>query len=324
MSTLTARYVHATLRAVPESRRDDIGAELRASINDMIDARVADGEPDEVAERAVLTELGEPGRLASAYTGSPLHLIGPRYFLVWKRLMLNLLAWVPAIVAVVVVVIKLLEEAETSDVIGAAISATFTTAIQIALWTTLVFAILERVDVEDGIQEWTVDNLAEVPGERAVSLGDAVGGAAFIVLMMVALVGQHFRSWIEGPDGEDVPILNPDLWSGWLPFLLGALVVSLLIELWKYRLGRWTWPIAWTTIAASSAFALPVAWLADRDELISPEVRDLIGVAPNNVIVIGALLILAWEIGEAIYMTWRGRAAAAEPTTEFMSAGSVR
>ena len=324
MSSLTDRYVHATLRTVSEARRGDIGAELRDSIDDMIDARIADEEGAEDAERAVLTELGEPGRLASAYTGSPLHLIGPRYFLVWKKLIINLLTWVPALVAVVVVVIKLLEEADAGDVVGAAISAIFTSAIQIALWTTLVFAILERVDVENGIQEWTVDNLPEMPGERPISLGDAVGSASWIVLMMVALVGQHFRSWVEGPDGDDVPILNPDLWSGWLPFLLAMLAVSLLIELWKYRLGRWTWPVAWVTIAASAAFALPVAWLANRDELVSSEVRDLIGVAPNNVIVIGTLLILAWEIGEAIYMTWRGRAGAGESSTEFMSAGSVR
>lgn len=325
MTNLTDRYVHATLRSVPEARRGDIGAELRGSIEDMIEARVDAGDPAEDAERAVLTELGEPGRLASEYAGSPLLLIGPRYFLVWKKLITTLLIWIPATVGIVVAVIQLVDNADAGDVIGEGISAAFTTAFQIALWTTVTFAILERVDVQDGIEEWTVDKLPEVPGRRTVSLGDFVGSAAFIVLAMAWMAVQNFRSWVKGPDGDDVPILDPSLWSSWMPFLLGALAVSLLAEVWKYRVGRWTWPIAGVTIAASAAFALPVAWLADRGELISPAFRDVVDAGDlDRFIVIGALGVLAWEIGEAVVMTWRGRSAAgSEVAAEFESAERV-
>lgn len=306
MTTLTDRYVYATLRSVPEKERADIGAELRGSIEDMIEARRDAGDSAQAAERAVLTELGEPGRLASEYSGKSLQLIGPRYFLVWKRLNLNLLAWVPATVGAIVGVVQVFEESDLGDGIGAVISAIFTTAFQILFWSTLTFAILDRVDVEDGIEGWTVDKLPQIPGARSVSLGDAAGSSAFIILMMVALVGQHFRSWVEGSDGDDVPVLNPDLWSGWLPFLLGALVVSLVIEVWKYRVGRWTWPIAGATIAASAAFALPVAWLAHQDELFNLDFLAVVDGLNGTPIVIGALAVLAWEVGEAIFMTWRG------------------
>lgn len=325
MSTLTDRYVHATLRSVPESRRADLGAELRGSIEDMIEARTAAGESALDAERAVLTELGEPDRLASEYAGKGLYLIGPKYFLVWKKLNLNLLAWVPATVGVVIAVVKVLEKSDLGDGIGAVVSAVLTTAFQIVFWSTLVFAILERVDVEDGIQEWTIDKLPEVPGNRSVSLGDVVGSSAFIVLLMVALVGQHFRSWVSGPDGGDVPVLDPGLWSGWLPFLLAALALSLVAEAWKYRVGHWTWPIASLVIAASAAFALPVAWLADRGELLSPQFREAVDVSDfETVVAMGAIAILAWEIGEAVYMTWKGRGApAGQSPTEFESRNAV-
>ena len=59
-ATLTDRYVAAAMRTVPESQRADLAAELRASIDDQIDARVDDGEAADAAERAVLTELGDP------------------------------------------------------------------------------------------------------------------------------------------------------------------------------------------------------------------------------------------------------------------------
>ena len=66
------------MRTVPEKQRADLSAELRASIDDQIDARVDDGEAPEAAERAVLTDLGDPDKLAAGYTDRPLHLIGPR------------------------------------------------------------------------------------------------------------------------------------------------------------------------------------------------------------------------------------------------------
>ena len=90
-TNLTERYVHATLRSVPEARRDELGRELRSSIADMVEARTDGGEPEDVAVRAVLTELGDPGALAARYADRPLHLVGPRYFLVYWRLLVRLL-----------------------------------------------------------------------------------------------------------------------------------------------------------------------------------------------------------------------------------------
>src|SRR3954464_2212709 len=92
-TTLTDRYVSAAVRTVPEDQRSDLAAELRASIDDQVDARVEGGEPRGSAERAVLTDLGDPDKLAAGYMDRPLYLIGPRYFLDWWRL-LKLLLWI--------------------------------------------------------------------------------------------------------------------------------------------------------------------------------------------------------------------------------------
>ena len=63
MTTLTDRYVWGVLRAVPEAQRPDLEPEIRAMIADAVDARVASvaGEAPTATERAVLTELGDPG-----------------------------------------------------------------------------------------------------------------------------------------------------------------------------------------------------------------------------------------------------------------------
>src|SRR5690606_7305232 len=78
--TLTDRYVYAVIRSLPESQRADIERELRASIADAIETRIEAGEAPEAAERATLTELGDPMRLAGEYADRPSWLIGPKYF----------------------------------------------------------------------------------------------------------------------------------------------------------------------------------------------------------------------------------------------------
>ncbi len=82
MISLTERYLAAALRGIPEAKRRDVEGELRSSITDAVDDRVAAGEDPAAAEKAVLEGLGNPARLAAEYAGQPLHLIGPELFLV--------------------------------------------------------------------------------------------------------------------------------------------------------------------------------------------------------------------------------------------------
>ena len=68
---LIDRYVGATLRTVPESQRSDIEAELRASIEDALEARMEAGVDADTAKRHVLTEMGDPDRLGQAQLRYP-------------------------------------------------------------------------------------------------------------------------------------------------------------------------------------------------------------------------------------------------------------
>ncbi len=101
-ASLTDRYVTATVRDLDEDQRAEVERELRTTIEDMIDGRLEAGAPSRPeAERAVLTELGDPVRLAAGYTGRPLFLIGPRVYPQWRRVMTVLLTTlVPLVTAV--------------------------------------------------------------------------------------------------------------------------------------------------------------------------------------------------------------------------------
>lgn len=316
--SLVDRYVHAVQRSVPEARRDEIGRELRSSIADMVDARADAGEPVDDAERAVLTELGDPGVLAAQYADRPLHLIGPRYFLTYFRLTLKLLTWIPASVALVVLTVSMIADQDSAKAIGDGVSVGFQTAFQILFWSTLVFAVLERVDADPGLPQWSVDSLPEAPHEREISLVDTVASIVFIGFFIVVIIGQNFRSWVQGPAGDDVAPLDPALWSGWLPFLVGVLVVNIGVEVWKYRVGRWTWPIAGVMSVVSAAFALPIGWLAWNERLFNPAFVDAVGMSDNVLgyvndgIAAGAVVIVLIEVVDAAWKAHRAGIASPE------------
>ncbi|MEU5526516.1 permease prefix domain 1-containing protein [Micromonospora chersina] len=269
MSSLTDRYLAATLRAVPQQRRAELADELRASIEDMIEDRTAGGQDRGAAEREVLTELGNPEQLAARYTDRRLQLIGPRYFLVWWRVLRVLLTFIPAIVGVVTGVVKATVGGEPGAAIGAGVASGLQTAVQIAFWVTLCFAVLERTDTSLNLPEWTVDQLPEETRERQVSLVDSCASIVFLLVAIAFLPWQHFQPWLSG-DGSRLPMIDPALWSFWLPALIVVLVATMGLEIAKYRAGRWTWPLVAVNALLNLAFAGPLVWLLLTERLLNP------------------------------------------------------
>lgn len=269
MSSLTDRYLAATLRAVPQQRRAELGDELRASIEDMIEDRTAGGEDRGAAEREVLTELGNPEQLAARYTDRHLQLIGPRYFLVWWRVLRTLLTFIPAIVGVVTGVVKATVGGEPGAAIGAGVASGLQTAVQIAFWVTLCFAVLERMGTSLNLPEWTVDQLPEETRERQITLVDSCASIVFLLVTVAFLPWQHFQPWLSG-NGSRLPMIDPALWSFWLPALIVVLVATMGLEIAKYRAGRWTWPLVAVNAVLNLAFAAPLVWLLLTDRLLNP------------------------------------------------------
>src|SRR5215210_6168501 len=99
--TWTKRYLAVVLRSIPERQRADVERELRSSIEDAVEERVAGGEGRDVAERAVLEGLGDPSVLAGAYSGRPTYLLGPELFPIYRMVLVRILAVAVPIAALV-------------------------------------------------------------------------------------------------------------------------------------------------------------------------------------------------------------------------------
>lgn len=316
-ATLTDRYVDAAMRTVPEAQRADLAAELRVSIDDQIEARVEQGEPRSAAERAVLTELGDPDKLAADYTDRPLWLIGPRYFLQWWRL-LKLLWWIVIPSAVFGVSLAMvIDRASFGEIMGAIWPLALTVGVHVAFWTTLVFAIVERTEArgkESLVEPWTVDDLPE-PRPRGAGLSDLIASLVFLVIAAGAILWDQFVGFV--PTEPWLSFLDPALWPGWILglFVLMALEAGLAITV--YAVGRWTIWLAVVNGILNAAIAIPAIWLLMQGRLINPEYfPTIIGPEGTEVGAIVAIVngfviagIAVWDTADAAIKAVRARAA---------------
>lgn len=277
-TTLTSRYIDATVRSLPEEAQADVRPELEASIAEAIEARVDQGEPREQAERDVLTELGDPAVLAAGYADRPLHLIGPRYYLAWARLLRLLLIIVPLCVAGGSVLGHLLAGAGPGTIAGQAALAVMMAVLHVAFWVTLVFVVLERTGADLGLR-WSVDELPE-GRQSGTGRGDLIVSLVFLAFLAVALGWDGVRGFVPS-DGEALSILHPELWPWWIAGLYGLMVFEAAVAVGVHLRGRWTATLAILNALLAGLFAAWVLSLLVAGELVNPQLVTLL--AENDV-----------------------------------------
>jgi hypothetical protein len=311
MSSLTERYLAATLRGIPEKQRPDVQRELRSSIADAVEDRVANGEDRVAAETAVLEELGNPTRLAGGMTGRPMYLIGPELFLAYRYILFLLLGIVVPIVGVVEALVEINGGAGIGPALLAGIGGALTVGVHLAFWVTLAFAVVERVDkstwkdadLKQLTQPWTVEHLPELPSSGAVSVGETVGEIVTVGISIGGLLYLRGWSWVTDDSGAPIVLFDPALWDFWFPALIGMLVLQALFHIVKLVVGRWTIGLAVINAVLLAAFAAPFAYLALNGALINPEFAAAIGwpqLAEGEGIAMlavaaGTVLISGWE-----------------------------
>ncbi|MGX1584675.1 permease prefix domain 1-containing protein [Microbacterium sp. NPDC055502] len=267
-ATLTERYISATIRSLPPETQGDVRAELEASIADAVEARIDLGEDPQEAERAALTALGDPGALAAGYADRPLHLIGPRYYLAWWRLLKLLLMIVPVCALGGVALGQTIAGAPVGEVISSAVLATGGTILHVCFWTTLVFVILERSGTDAGMK-WDVDQLPEA-SDDGVGRNELIASLVFLGLAVGALFWDRFRGFVV-VDGEALPILDPGLWPWGIGVLFLLIVAEAVFAIVVYRRRGWSTALAVVNTVLAVAFLAWTLTLLLTGDLVNPD-----------------------------------------------------
>ncbi|TFD58164.1 hypothetical protein E3T39_12760 [Cryobacterium suzukii] len=309
-ATLTQRYITATTKNLGTASDADVRAELEGSIADAIDARVEQGVKRVDAERAVLTELGDPALLAAGYADRPLHLIGPRHYLTWARLLKILLATVPLVTFIGVALIESFSNDSIGEIIAAGITMGLSVAVHVTFWLTLLFAVLERIGTTSR-GHWNVDRLPDYPRSH-VNRGDSVASLIGLTILAGAMFWDGFAGFAR-LDAEPVSILNPDLWPWAISVLFTLIAARAALSVRILIVGRWTTSMAILNTTLAILFMSVIATLLGRGELINQEL--VLGVidagASTDIVRVIALIAGLAAVGFAswsIAIGWRGTA----------------
>ena len=245
---LIDKYIAEVGKHLPRKNRADIEAEIRSTLEDMLEERnQATGEAEDKTVIELLKEYGAPRDVAASYTG-PRYLIGPRVYptfeLVTKIVVAVLLA-----VTLVGLGIGLsrssLAGLEFLKTVGEGALNLLGGLITAFGNIVLVFAILERVlpakEFEEE-EEWNPAELAKEPDPDRVKFGEQIFEMFFLVLFLIVfnlypeIIGIGFFN-----DNDWVfisPILT-DAFFSYLPWLNVLILLQLGFNVYLLRQGAW-------------------------------------------------------------------------------------
>ncbi len=312
MTELIDRYVHQVGNYLPAKERAEIEAELRSQIQDQLEDRFG-GDPSEEEIVTVLTELGDPRRMAASYRGDQ-YLVGPTLYPTMVMVLRHGLLLIPAVVIFLSIFGALTSPAAIPllqflvDVFVAVVQAELIFSAVVVLF----FAILQHSgSTLDEQQAFNPLKLPQVDDPGTVDRTEATFGVAIgtlvslLLLYFVTVGGLTLRFNLSDP-GEVIPSPLPWLMA-MICMSVGMIVVQLFV-LHRNRWNAWLW-LTETVLEVVGAVCLYFAVtkplferiLADNPTLSSS--LPMLGSLPE-IIAIGIAVITLLGRGVKLMQLW--------------------
>jgi hypothetical protein len=246
---LIDKYIAEVGKHLPRRNRADIEAEIRSTLEDMLEERKhARGTLDDAATLELLKEYGAPRKVAESYVG-PRYLIGPRMYPFFEMIIRIVFA-----VLVGVTLLGLGVELFESNMTGPEFLKTLGNSALSLLGglitafgsITLTFSILERVlpttEFEKEMEEWNPTELASQPDPDRVTLGEQIFAIFFLVLGLVVLnlyPGLIGIGFFDGGEWVFISPLLTEAFFSYLPWINILTVLQLGLNVYLLRQGSW-------------------------------------------------------------------------------------
>lgn len=320
---LVERYVKEVERKLPLKAGEDISAELRSLIMDVIEEKTKEQRSiDDEDIVMVLKEFGSPEDIARRYAPQAGYLIGPQLYGIY----LQVIRVVMGVTLIGVGIALVVEFAQTPlsipSLIGRLVSGILSAAVGVFGTVTLVFALLERVLPESnkGLErekEWDPTSLPPVNQDQQVVLGESLFSIALAVAALVvanlALDGLGSGIYQAGEGLRLFTILDYQVVAKFIPFWNILWGLTLIHEIALLVKGRWSRGSRLQAILLDCGIIVFLIFLMKAPlvdiELLSlgngeqaEPFAKLAQFIPQIVrgIIIGAILFTFWDIGEQL------------------------
>jgi hypothetical protein len=327
---LIDKYIAEVGKHLPRKNRADIEAEIRSTLEDMLEERKQAGSTvDDAIITELLKEYGPPRKVAESYIG-PHYLIGPRVYpifeLVTKIVLAVLLAASLAGLGISLSRSSLAGPEFLQTIIDSA--AGLVTGLITAFGNiVLVFAILERVlpakEFEEE-EEWNPADLASEPDPDRLKFGEQIFEMFFLVLFLILFnlypgaIGIGFFT-----DSEWTfisPILT-DAFFSYLPWINILFLLQLGFNVYLLRQGVWNTTsrimniileigsiaLAVMMLRGPSLVALTAEQLAGTPLEESARVFTTIGNLIPSLVLTIVIIVSSIEVAQMVYRLLKSR-----------------
>lgn len=283
---LVERYIYAVTRHLSPAQRTEVADELRATIEDMAASHTkANHKPTKQQYEAALLELGKPEKLAANYSHAKRYLIGPQWYDMYVQLIKQLLCYIPAVIVAIVLAVNLFEGDHPGAAVAESLSAGIMSIIHIFFWTTVGFVIAERSgakpkELAAQLPAWAPSQLPAVPKKRQISTSESITGIIMLIVSAGFLIS-GFRTgfW----SNMDTAFFNPSLWAPWGGIACGLIALAIGLELYKLKVGNWTYGVAVANTILNTIGALFVTLVFSTQDVINPAfIADLASQSGDN------------------------------------------
>ena len=249
-NNLIDRYIYAVTRHMPKKEAADISKELDELVETMLAEKADQPGSEEEKVRQVLMDLGNPETLAREYSGKANDsLIGqPHYSMYLKVLKIVLFASTLGISIILLVsVISNIPEANLDSSINwfvDALAEWITTLFSVLLggfaWVTIIFAILYHKGVKLDFEMDDLNDLPEVPSEKArIGRGEIIADVIFATVITILFIALPYMNIPAiGMTPKPFPFFNPEVLIGVRWILIASVVSSILEATLKFIDGR--------------------------------------------------------------------------------------
>jgi hypothetical protein len=335
--SLIDKYIAEVGKYLPRRNRADIEAEIRSTLEDMLDERKqGEGPADEATVIQLLRDYGAPRKVAESY-GARQYLIGPRLyptFILVTRIAISVLL----VIMLVGLGLGLADSELTGPnfllTVGESLLDLLSSLIAVFGNIVLVFAILERTlpaeEFEKEVEEWDPEKAASEPDPDRVSFAEQIFSIVFTAAFLIVLnlyPGIIGFGFFQNDEWVFITPLLSDAFFSYLPWIniLGLLEIVLSIIL--LRQGFWQ---AWTRITRAvlelGSIALAVAMLRGPS-LVALSVDDFTGTplagsapvfvrvaewVPTLVLTI-VIIVASIEVGQMVYRLIKNRESSPYP-----------
>jgi hypothetical protein len=286
---LIETYIYEVTRRLPEKSREDIAMELRSTIEDMI--------PENYTEENVmeqLEKLGNPAVLAASYRDTPNYLIGPKVYDAYIHTTKLIIPWAVLITILVHIVESIVLFTGDQSILTVIIKTFATiipsiimTLIQVFFWVTIVFIFIERVGLaktdlpltKNGVS-WSPKDLKSIviiPRKKLISKGEIIFGVIWMVIWaIVYFKADHLVGIYQSINGDGLqfimPIFNQNALLSYWPIVVAFIILEIGLIVYKYKVGKWTYPLAWINTIIHTASLIAFFVIASNPNLYNPEV----------------------------------------------------